>query len=267
MSTPAPPTAAIYRWHNDELELLDYCDMTDTVVEVADSWLVSDGRTLALQLHRSRFLNSISEARYDEIDPLKFWDAVIAAIPREGDWFPRVELQSRGGAPLLVFRLRSAPERSVGVVAATHTGPDPRTQPTIKGPDLDAMQRLRTTAQKVGAGEAVILNDDGFVVEGAYSSLVWWRGAILCSPPAEFERIDSVTARSLIGLAEALGVETYTEAVTPAELEGVELWALSALHGPRIVTAWHEGPELAELPGRPRLWRDKLTALRHSIDH
>jgi len=266
MSTPEHPTAAIYRWHEGALEHLDYCDMTDTVVEVADSWLVTEGRTLALQLHRSRFLDSISEARYDEVDPISFWDAAIAAIPREGDWFPRVELQSRGGAPLLVFRLRSAPERSVDVVVATHNGADPRTQPTIKGPDLESMLRIRTAVQAVGAGEAVILNDDGYIVEGAYSALVWWRGAILCSAPAEFPRVNSVTARSLIGLAEALGVETYTEALTPAELEGTELWALSALHGARIVTAWHDGPVLAELPGRLRLWRDKLAALRHSLD-
>ena len=152
------------------------------------------------------------------------------------DWFPRVELQSRSGAPLLVFRLRSAPERERSVVVATAPAPDPRTAPWTKGPDLATMLRLRTDVQSLGAGEAVILDDDGFVVEGAYSSLVWWRGSILCTPPDDFGRVPSVTARSLLTLASALGTETFAEAVTPAELDGVELWALSALHGPRIVT-------------------------------
>jgi branched-subunit amino acid aminotransferase/4-amino-4-deoxychorismate lyase len=261
MSSPAAPTSAIYRWHDGALRLLDYCDMTATTVETADSWLVSDGRALALGLHRARFLSTMPPG----IDAEAFWDAAVAAIPREGEWFPRVELQSGSGAPLLVFRLRSAPARTRSVVLATHAGPDPRTRPTVKGPDLEALSAARTAVQPLGAEEAVILSPDGYVVEGAYSSLVWWRGAILCSPSASLERIDGVTARSLLGLATALGVETHEETVTPAELDGTELWSLSALHGPRIVTGWVDGPETAELPGRLALWRTRLEALRHPL--
>jgi len=266
MSTTDAPTASTYRWMGDALEFLDYCDMVDTTIEVADSWLVSEGRTLALELHRSRFLDSIAKSRYSEIDPVAFWDAALALVPREGDWFPRVELQSRSGAPLLVFRLRSAPERGRTAVLASHTGTDPRTAPTIKGPDLEAMLRLRTEAQEKGADEAVILSPDGYVVEGAYSSLVWWRGAFLCAPSSELERVHSVTSRALLGLASALGVELHHESVTPAELNGTELWVLSSLHGIRIATGWVDGPELAALPGRLALWRTRLGALAHPID-
>ena len=255
-------TASIYRWHEGALEYLDYCDMSETVIEVADSWLVTEGRALALGLHRERFLDGID----GRIDAEAFWDAAIALIPREGDWFPRVELQSRSGALLLVFRLRSAPERTESVVVTTLRTPDPRTVPALKGPDLERMTHLRVEAQADGAGEFVILSPDGFVIDGGYSALVWWRGAILCAPPLDFARVDSVTARSLFGLAEALGVETWREAVTPAELEGTELWSLNALHGPRIVTGWIDGPGVAELPGRLRLWRDRLGVLRRSVD-
>ena len=258
MSTPIAPTSAVYRWHDDALQFLDYCDMADTTVEAADSWLVSDGRTLALDLHRSRFLAAAPGGE-------AFWDAAVAAIPREGDWFPRVELQSRSGAPLFVFRLRSAPKLTRSVVVATHAGPDPRTRPTVKGPDLESMLRIRTAVQPLGAEEAVILSPDGYVVEGAYSAIVWWRGAILCAPAPELERIDSVTARSLLGMAAALGVETYEESVTPAELDGCEVWALSALHGPRIITKWVGGPEMAALPGRLDLWRTRLSVLRRPL--
>jgi branched-subunit amino acid aminotransferase/4-amino-4-deoxychorismate lyase len=258
MSTPIAPTSAVYRWHDGALQLLDYCDMADTTVEAADSWLVSDGRTLALDLHRERFLDAAP-------DGASFWDAAIAAIPREGDWFPRVELQSRSGAPLFVLRLRSAPALTRSVVVATHLGPDPRTRPTVKGPDLESMLRIRTAVQPRGAEEAVILSPDGYVVEGAYSAIVWWRGAILCSPSPELERIDSVTARLLLGMAAALGVETYEESVTPAELDGCEVWALSALHGPRIITRWVDGPAMAALPGRLDLWRTRLAVLRRPL--
>jgi len=265
MSTTDAPTASTYRWTGDALEFLDYCDMADTTIEVADSWLVSEGRTLALELHRSRFLDSIARSRYNETDPVAFWDAALALVPREGDWFPRVELQSRGGAPLFVFRLRSAPARGLTAVLASHAGADPRTSPTVKGPDLEAMLRLRTEAQEKGADEAVILSPDGYVVEGAYSAIVWWRGAILCAASPDLERVDSVTARSLLGMAAALGVETYEESVTPTELDGCEVWALSALHGPRIITRWVDGPSLAALPGRLDLWRTRLAVLRRPL--
>ena len=255
MSSPTPVTADIYRWNGEALDLLDYCELTETTIVAADSWLVDDGRTLAIDLHRSRFLEHAPGAE-------EFWDAAIAAIPLEGAWFPRVELHSNGR---MLFRLRSAPERTLSLTLATHHGPEQRTTPTTKGPDLVAMRRLRATAQVAGADEAVILTPDGFVVEGSYSALVWWRGAILCLPPAEFERVPSVTARSLIGLATALGVETLEEAVTPAELDGTELWALNALQGPRIVTSWIDGPGTAELPGRLSQWRLRLGALRRPI--
>jgi branched-subunit amino acid aminotransferase/4-amino-4-deoxychorismate lyase len=123
----------------------------------------------------------------------------------------------------------------------------------------------RSALQPLGAGDGVIRSPEGYVVEGTTSALVWWRGAILCTPPADFARVPSVTERSLLALATALGVELHTEAVTPAELDGCEVWALSALHGIRMVTAWVDGPSLAEKPGRWRTWRDRLDALRRPL--
>jgi branched-subunit amino acid aminotransferase/4-amino-4-deoxychorismate lyase len=259
---------SIYRWHDGELVPLEYCDMADTVIEVADSWLVTDGTALALGLHRARFLGSLESGGGTDVrgttDADAFWDAAVALIPRDGDWFPRVELQNRSGARLLVFRLRSAPDRTNNVTVTTWREADPRTTPRIKGPDLAAMTRVRTAIQPLGAGEAILL-ENGFVVEGAYSGLLWWRGDILCGPLTEFDRVDSVTVRSVLTLATALGVETYGEPVTPAELEGTELWSLNALHGIRIVTNWVDGVALAQKPGRLATWRARLDALRKPI--
>ena len=127
------------------------------------------------------------------------------------------------------------------------------------------MLRIRTEVQKQGADEAVILSPDGYVVEGAYSGLLWWRGDILCGPPAELARVDSVTARTVLTLATALGLDTHEEAVTPAELDGTEVWVLSALHGIRIATAWIDGPSLAEQPGRLATWRARLDRPRRPL--
>jgi branched-subunit amino acid aminotransferase/4-amino-4-deoxychorismate lyase len=256
---------SIYRWHEDELVALDYCDMTDTRVEVADSWLVTEGRALALGLHRDRFLSSMTADARDSTRADVFWDAAIALIPLEGDWFPRVELQRRGEGLLLVFRLRDSPARTNNLVEATWLDADPRTVPGIKGPDLETLTRVRTAVQSRGANEAVLLTEDGYIVEDSHGGLLWWRGDILCAPPDNFDRVDSVTVRSVLALAAALGVETYQEAVTPAEIAGTEVWSLNALHGIRIVTRWIDGPEVAQLPGRLATWRARLDALRKPI--
>lgn len=247
----------ISRWTGSALEPLEYCDPT-LRIEAADSWLVSEGTALALEAHRQRFRASIP--RSVELDA--FWDASLAQIPSGGDWFPRVELHS--GSRLL-FRLREAPERRRSAVLATWRGPDPRHSPTIKGPDLERLSRVRTAVQVSGADEAVLLTDDGYVVEGAYSGLLWWRGEILCGPPASFPRVDSVTARTVLTLAAVLGHDVHEEAVTPAELDGVELWVLSALHGIRIATSWVDGPSLAQQPGRLAAWRARMEALRKPV--
>lgn len=281
----------IYRWQGGLLRPLDDADTnaaiagTETVdieIAAADSWLVTDGMMLAFELHRQRFEDALAglDIRLDDaagpddaaalsdaagLDLAAFWAAVIAAIPPTGDWFPRAELQRIGDDRSLLFRLRNSPERTRSVRLATHRGADPRSSPTIKGPATAELLLARTDAQRNGADDAVILSEDGYVVETTSSALLWWRGEILCAPAIELERVDSVTARSVLTLATALGIDVYYEAVTPAELDAVELWALNALQGIRIVTEWIDGPSMAELPGRLATWRTRLDRLRKPL--
>jgi branched-subunit amino acid aminotransferase/4-amino-4-deoxychorismate lyase len=265
--------ATTFRWQSGELIERDDCDVAAAVILAADSWLVASGKVLALGLHRMRFLDAAAElaerhARTDELDRLDletFWEATVAAIPREGDWFPRVELRVQHDAAELLFRLRPAPERRRSITLATHRGSDPRTEPWIKGPDLETMTRLRTEAQSLGADEAVLLSEEGWVAEGSTTCLLWWAGDALCVPSIELPRIDSVTLRSVLALATATGVDVLHDTVTPSELDGLEVWAVNALHGIRIVTGWVDGPTPAQQPGRLDAWRARLDALRKPL--
>jgi len=256
--------AAISRWQEDALVPVEDCELSPSETLAADSWLVVDGAVLALELHRSRFAAAVA-GRVDEKPLSAFWDAAIAAIPRTGDWFPRVELRLGAAGPALLFRLRPAPQRHRSVRLATHRGDDPRTAPGVKGPATEALARARTSAQERGADEAVILSPEGYVVEGAFSALLWWRGGFLCVPSDDLIRVDSVTARSVLALAAAFGVDVHRESVTPAELDGLEVWSVSALHGIRIVTGWVDGPLTAEEPGRLRDWVARLERLRKPL--
>ncbi|MFT4124503.1 MAG: aminotransferase class IV [Microbacteriaceae bacterium] len=260
---------ACRRWHRGRLEPVPagpgLAEPAGPLL-AADSFLVVQGRALAVELHRERFAAAAGGG--DEV--AAFWSAVLAAVPRRGAWFPRVEWREPG---VLLYRQRPAPVRGPSLVVATAEG-DPRRHPRVKGPDLDRLLALRASVRPIGAEEAVILSPDGHVVEGATSAIVWWRGELLMGVPEGVPRVDSVTERALFTLAGALGVETHREAATPAELDGCEVWALSALGGARIVTRWLHGrsgvgpdaPALAELPGRFSLWRRRLAALRRPLD-
>lgn len=253
-----------FAWRDAVLTRLDAAVVGDRVV-VADSWLVSGGLALAVDVHRERFLSSVdAQARGRRSEAEAFWRAACAEMPATGSWSPRVELSGTGDTLEFRLRLRPAPplRESVRLVTASH---DPREQPTVKGPDLERLAALRTEAEGRGADEAVILSPDGTVVEGDYTSLVWWRGDALCTVADAIPRLPGVTEKSLVTLATALGVEVLPDEVLPEELDGLEVWALNSLQGIRIATQWIDGPTLAEQPGRLRLWRARLDRLRRPV--
>jgi hypothetical protein len=220
-------------------------------LEVADSFLVDDGRVVALAEHRARFL---ADSGFAEPG----WRAALAAVPASGAWFPRVEKRSGIGHPQLV--LRPAPPRTATVVLAT-AARDPRRSPFVKGPDLDALAVVRADAQAAGAGEAVLLAPSGRVVEGTSSALAWWRAGALHVVDPALPRLRSVTEGVVRALAAESGVDVVPALATPAELEGAEVWSLSSLHGIRAATAWLDGPRLAQPdPARLAAWRARWAA-------
>ncbi|NRD07933.1 aminotransferase class IV [Rathayibacter agropyri] len=229
------------------------------VLAAADSWLVAEGRVRGLDLHRERFLSAVVDAGGPS-DAGVFIDAAIAALPRTGAWFPRVELS----AGALRLRLRPAPPLGRSVVLWT-SPVDPRRTPDRKGPDISRLALLRARAQAAGADEAILLDADGAVVDGASSAVLWWLGDALVIPPPESARVRSVTARTISVLAGALGVDVIEAPAEPVSLEGREVWVANALHGLRLATRWLDGPALAAEPGRFDAWRRRLDALRRPL--
>lgn len=255
---PAVDAPRLLRWDGERL-------VADEPAEgrllAADSWLVDDGLVLAPDRHRDRFLTALPEHR--RADAERCWEAVAAALPRRGAWFPRIELlRLEDGREQLRLLVRPAPPRERAVVVATHRGADPRTLPLVKGPDLAALGAVRRGAAARGAGEGVLLSPEGFVTEGAYSALAWWRDGALHVVDGALPRIRSVTEAVLRAATAEQGVAVAHVLERPAELEGCELWVLSALHGPRLATGWVDGPRLAAEPGRLETWRAAMNALK-----
>lgn len=258
------PITSLADWTGDGLRVRDDCEPVETELLAADSFLVEEGRVLALGLHRARFAETAREQGFGDRDDLDaFWDAGAASLPRNGAWFPRFELVRVRDALRLRFRLRTAPERTSALVVATAEA-DPRRVPHLKGPDIERLSALRQKVQRRGAQEAVIL-DGGRISDGATTALLWWRGDALFAPPFSLPRVDSVAARTVRGIAAALGVPVEDEAARPSELDGAVLWAVNALHGIRSVTSWVDGPALTVDAARTDAWRARFAALARPL--
>lgn len=236
---------------------------------VADSWLVNEGRVRNLDAHYARFAKWVLAADMTTEDQLaNFFDAVTAALPTIGKWFPRIEFHAE--APLnerLHFRLRTAPELTSSVLLWAYGEVDSRRNPLVKGPDLSFGMQLRRHAIVNGADEAVFLTDDGFINEGALSSLVWWRGDVLCSTSSEVPWLPSITRNEVFGIARDCGLETRLELATPESLAGLEVWALSSLQGVRPASGILVCDKLIEFgtPTRAESFQKRLHLLEKTI--
>lgn len=242
------PEAEFYCFRDNMLTALEN-DEVDGSLAAADSWLVDEGRVRGLDKHFARFTAAVDlvSPEHSALLP-EFLDRVAQKIPRTGRWFPRIEMhgQEKSGNHLHL-RLREAPEPQTTIRLWTLDEPDPRSNPSIKGPDLSLGQQLRRRANLRGADEAVLLNREGFVAEGALSSIVWWRGDTLCAPGDQIPWLPSITRNLVLSIAEQSGHPISLESAKPEELGGLEIWALGALHGIRVVSEWND---LALAPAR-----------------
>ncbi|MBM7773147.1 branched-subunit amino acid aminotransferase/4-amino-4-deoxychorismate lyase [Actinokineospora baliensis] len=221
----------------------------------ADSWLVLDGAVRGLHWHHRRFQQASTETGHG--DTTAFWAAVVAAFPKQGAWFPRVELTPAG-----TFQLRVRPSPPIGKAIRIHRAdqPDKRVHPRRKGPDLPLLNNIREQARAAGADETLLVDDHGYVLESATASLIWWENDILCVPDEDLPVLDGVTTRVIIEHAYALGITVGRRRRQPHQLVDKEAWLVNALHGLRPIVAW---PTVPAVPAtRAPYWQGVLESLR-----
>ena len=222
-----------YRWNGGELVPADGPQLG---LLVADSFLLNDGRVVAPDRHRERFLRD-ADIQGIVSPPASFLDAAWQALPRAGRWFPRIDLTERGELELWV---RPAPDLT-RTVTLWVTDDDPRTTPRTKGPDIPALNHLRELAVTAGATEAIMVDPGGMVRDGATTCLAWWREDELWVQPDTVAKVDSVTVGVLRRMAADRKVPLREGEVSAEELASAETWALNSLHGIRGVSGWIPG--------------------------
>jgi len=258
----------IYQFTGAELTPVTWCHPGSEVVVTADSWRVVNGHAIGLPHHLERFQRSVAELAPGEVWKLDaFIKAALTLIPMTGEWFPRLECVATPDGHLFRFYHREAPERLATTVLATAPR-DPRTHPLVKGPDLDALMALRRQVAPTGANEAVILTPEGFIAEGAYSSIIVWPPD--CSEmwvvDSGIPRIPGVTEKVLGDIAHSQGIPVIEKSMRPNSLDNHVVWVVSALHGIREATSWVSGPSIAPQADMTHTWRDLLFA-RHTPSH
>ncbi|MFZ5889623.1 MAG: aminotransferase class IV [Myxococcota bacterium] len=258
--TRDPSNEVVLFWSARDRRLLPEAPVSRHI-DVADSFLVDDGRVRGLTYHCERFVDSCALRGVSEEATRAFWRSACRVLPRTGRWFPRVEFAQTSGFRL---RLRPAPEPSSSVVLGVAHEPDARRAPRIKGPDFELLSEARRKVAQDGATEALLLTSTGVVLEGAFSSILWWRGDMLCLPPPYLPILPSVTRRMIVELARAQGIEVRFETCLPSDLDGLEVWAVSALNGIRPAIAWAGRPFTAKMPTKAPAWQDALCKLARS---
>jgi branched-subunit amino acid aminotransferase/4-amino-4-deoxychorismate lyase len=231
---------------------------------VADSWLLEHGRVRGYQLHWRRFADAVRGFGVAAGRVARFRASVTTALPRSEVWFPRIELHL-GPPQRLALRLRPAPPRTAAARGWLWPHPDPRRLPHIKGPDFEALGKIRAAAHDEGADEALLLDESGRVREGAFSTIYWWADGILHTPPADGRILPGVTRQLLLTRCAELGLPVRHRCPTVAELLDSEVWITSALHGIRVLTQINGRPTAPADERRLHEWRAHLDALMEPI--
>jgi branched-subunit amino acid aminotransferase/4-amino-4-deoxychorismate lyase len=77
----------------------------------------------------------------------------------------------------------------------------------------------RAQADAVGADEALLLDADGHVIEGASSNLFWLDGSGLCTPPLAAGILPGVTRAVVFELSRTLGLPVRETLIMASELK------------------------------------------------
>jgi branched-subunit amino acid aminotransferase/4-amino-4-deoxychorismate lyase len=236
------------------------CAHEDDQLLIADSWLVSDGRVRGLDRHRQRFFRACIEVAHVREEHLNaFWRATVRELPRHERWFPRVELSFRPRAELRL-RIRPAPPQDAAVRLRAWDGPDRRTAPRRKGPDLAYLAEVRGRASTAGADDALLTTRSGLVLEATNSSVLWWEGPCLCMPSPALRILPGVTADLIQEIAARSGTRMSHRRRRVQDLNGCEIWLVNALHGIRTVSRWVGTSVVAGPAPRAPEWQARLEA-------
>src|SRR5690625_2583272 len=220
---------------------------------VADSWRVRQGKTWGIQDHIARFVNGIAaqhtvHGAMPSVEPAAFVPALerqLTAIARQQpgtDLFPRISVEKSGECFRTVLLVRPAPQPRETTTLLVPDYTDPRTRPTIKGPDISLLRRLVAQAST----DDVVLHDGTNVVETTTGALMVWRApneVVFCQSSRQ---LASISAHRIAEQARARNISVVYRPVSITELASGEypVWCTNTLHGISAFTTIGDGQQI-----------------------
>jgi len=201
----------------------------DGVYEVLRSY---DGRLFALDEHLERFANSLSAVGITGLDIDTIRGRILQAVDAAG--IPNAKIYfhvTRGSEPrsrvadsalkpnffLTVGEVGdNTEEKTTGIAVSTF--PDWRWRRCdIKSLNLLANVLASTDAAKKGCGEAILVDEAGFITEGAGSAFFAIFGDTLRTAPLTANILSSITRKFVLEAARNIGLEVVEESLKPTE--------------------------------------------------
>ena len=130
--------------------------------------------------------------------------------------------------PILVMSLHPAPAFDAGnpprwkLITSSHRLPANEPLAHYKTCNKLVQILARAEADAAGADEALLLNTDGFVVEGASSNLFWIEGNAVCTPPLAAGILPGVTREVILEICQELEHEVRETNITVEKLRAAD---------------------------------------------
>ncbi|GMA65329.1 branched-chain-amino-acid transaminase [Alicyclobacillus fastidiosus] len=105
-------------------------------------------------------------------------------------------------------------EGITAITAATRRNRTDALNPKIKSLNYLNNVLIKIEAQAAGANEAIVLNTEGYVVEGSGENIFIVRDGVLSTPPAYLGALEGITRGTIVSLAHELGYQVKEEPFT-----------------------------------------------------
>lgn len=201
----------------------------DGVFETIGVW---GGRCFALAAHLERLARSLELAHLEPVDLRRLEQEAISLVDGvEADAALRIYITASGTRLLTVDvpPARPLPHHLVVQPAPWIAPPDtepgaPKTMSYL--PNMAASR----AARQAGGDDALLITAGGIVLEGATFSVFWVRDGAVHVPDLDLGIIDSISRRTVLGLAGEQGLDVRTGRWPVAALLGAsEVLAVSSL--------------------------------------
>lgn len=196
------------------------------------------GRVFRLDRHLARLMSSaeklglvseldpadLERAIYETLEANKLADARIRLTVSAGEGERRLAPPTSGKATIMVVAEKLVPPPPQvyedGVRAAI-VSPRPNSRSSLSQiKSLNYLNSLmaHSEALALGADEAIMLNERGFVAESSISNIFLVVSGKLLTPSLESGILPGITREAVLGLAHALGIEAVEGEIPPSDL-------------------------------------------------